>query len=784
MRRWQQILAWMGLLLAGMPARSGDLASRLVGPIKGSGGAPRATWRELAGQKALDLQCPFDETGARRLFWDLPVSLDLRPVAGLRLTFHCADPGPIGQFSIYLRSNGVWHEASFAPQTPGNWEQIDIAKARTRPEGSANGWSRVDTIRIAAWRGEDRHTSMQLADIQTIAANPTVAILRGLGDTTYAGRIASALSLHGIQANIIDQADAQAPHLRAYRVLFVPHLPRPDAAVEEALLSYVANGGYPIVFYTVPERVLAALGLEATSYLGASQFAEGLGGVAFQGTPIPGAPERFIQHSRNIMGCRPRADQVAAWWIDATGKVTSHPAILVSPRGAWMTHVYQARDHWDGPRALLALAARFAPELWRTAALARLREAPRTIGADDMSAVVEAFQIAPPQTRTLVQKAVLNHNQAICHLAARRNLDALAEAEDCRRHLTAAVLSQTTPPAGEFRGAWCHRAEGIQGWTWEQTAGQLHTLGFTDIFPNVATASSAGYPSALLPPSTACRTKGDQLAACLKACHPRGIRVHAWLLCLSLGTEGAATRARSLESEGRLQTGSAGAVAPYLCPNHPANIALLRNTVQELAAKYPVDGIHLDFVRFAGEDYCYCPRCRQAFERRIGQRVRNWPRDARGVHRDQWLSFRRASISSLAKELRDTAKATRPSVLVSVAVFENWLTARDTVAQDWQAWCRRGWFDIVCPMNYTSSPTAFRDTVLRQQGQLGSAPVRLLPGIGMSSCRLEPMPLLRQIAATRDLRTGGFVLFEFNETEATQTLPQLAGALARPEALP
>jgi uncharacterized lipoprotein YddW (UPF0748 family) len=397
-----------------------------------------------------------------------------------------------------------------------------------------------------------------------------------------------------------------------------------------------------------------------------------------------------------------------------------------------------------------------------------------------MSAVVRGFQQAPPKAQALVQQAVVAHNQAIRDIGARRFLAALGQAEACREFLVAAVLAQTQAPAGEFRGAWCHRDYGIQGWTWEQTAQRLNALGFTALFPNMLSAASAGYPSNVLPPTKACRENGDQLAACLAACKPQGIQVHAWMLCLSLGTEGAA-RTSVLAGAGRLQTNSSGATTPYLCPTNPTNVELLRDAVQELAKRYPtLNGIHFDFIRYAGQDYCFCPHCRHAFEKQLGHQLENWPQDAQTTYRSQWQAFRRATISDLLKNLRDTAKGTNPSLAISAATFENWLTARDTVAQDWQAWCRRGWLDMVCPMNYTKEPNAFRDTVLRQQTQLAGARVRLYPGIGLSSYRLEPMPLLRQIDATRELGTGGFLLFEFNETEATRTLPQLVPALSSP----
>lgn len=773
-------LAILGFVLALPCFGTGGLAARLTGPIATNPGTPKAVWGQVAGQRALHLECPFDKTSAQRCFWDLPVRLDLRDAVGLRLVLRCADPAPVAQFNVYIRSDGVWHAASFSPQGTGQWEQIQILKSATRPEGTSKGWGQVDCIRLAAWRGENRATSMQLADLQTITGSPTVAILRGRGETTYAARIATALKEFGILPNLIDQADATAARLQAYDVLFVPFLPNPDPATENALLAYIRNGGHPIVFYNLPERLLEALGFAAGTYLAASRLPGGLGGVVFQGNALPGAPERFIQHSGNIMSTPPKAGQVVAWWADSAGNLTSHPAILLSDRGAWMTHVFQGQDPREGPRALLALAGRYSPELWRTATLARLSDAPRNIGADDMSAVVRDFQQAPPKAQALVQQAVVAHNQAIRDLGARRYLAAIDQAEACRKFLVAAVLAQTQAPAGEFRGVWCHRDYGIQGWTWEQSAQRLASLGFTAIFPNVLSAASAGYPSDVLPPTKACRERGDQLAACLAACKPRGIQVHAWMLCLSLGTEGAA-RTSVLAGAGRLQTNSAGATTPYLCPTHPANIELLRDAVRELATRYPtLDGIHFDFIRYAGQDYCFCPHCRSAFEKQLGKRLAKWPQDAQTTHRDQWLAFRRSAISDLVKTMRDTAKTANPSLAISAATFENWLTARDTVGQDWQVWCRRGWLDLICPMNYTKEPGAFRDTVLRQQNQLAGARVRLLPGIGLSSYRLEAMPLLRQIGATRELRTGGFMLFEFNEAEATQTLPQLVPALSSP----
>ena len=46
----------------------------------------------------------------------------------------------------------------------------------------------------------------------------------------------------------------------------------------------------------------------------------------------------------------------------------------------------------------------------------------------------------------------------------------------------------------------------------------------------------------------------------------------------------------------------------YTSPLHPAAQDHTAAVIGEIAAKYPVDGIHLDYVRFPNEDFDYSPR--------------------------------------------------------------------------------------------------------------------------------------------------------------------------------
>ena len=152
----------------------------------------------------------------------------------------------------------------------------------------------------------------------------------------------------------------------------------------------------------------------------------------------------------------------------------------------------------------------------------------------------------------------------------------------------------------------------------------------------------------------------------------------------------------------------------------------------ELVRMYKVDGVHFDYIRYPDGNSCFCDGCRTRFEAKLGRRVAQWPQDTRRDEevRSAWLAFRRAGIDTVVRRVAQEARAIRPSVQISAAVFRNWPLDRDNVGQDWGMWCEQGWLDFVCPMDYVDSNVAFRNMVSTQKTFAGK--VRLYPGIGLS----------------------------------------------------
>jgi uncharacterized lipoprotein YddW (UPF0748 family) len=231
-----------------------------------------------------------------------------------------------------------------------------------------------------------------------------------------------------------------------------------------------------------------------------------------------------------------------------------------------------------------------------------------------------------------------------------------------------------------------------------------------------------------------------------------------------------------MRQAGRLQAEAGGTVKPWLCPSHPDNQRLEIDSMVEVARNYPVDGIHFDYIRYPDGDHCYCAGCRDRFQRASGEGVNMaWPKDvqADGPLRAAWLEWRRGNITAVVKAVSEEARAVRPQIKISAAVFPNWANDRDGIGQDWKLWCDRGYLDFVCPMDYTPSNRRFDGMVAQQRDWAGRVPS--YPGIGVSASRSRfgADRTIEQILITRGHKTGGFVIFNYGAPESRELLPLL-----------
>ena len=142
--------------------------------------------------------------------------------------------------------------------------------------------------------------------------------------------------------------------------------------------------------------------------------------------------------------------------------------------------------------------------------------------------------------------------------------------------------------------------------------------------------------------------------------------------------------------------------------------------VRELLARYPVSGIHLDFIRYPGPGYGKSDILAEKFEQIWGIDPRLLPERLSAETVTAWLDgaqppadrvlttaalfwneFRAGQVTQLLREVRLAVDHDgAPGAALSAAVFPEPLAAYLENGQEWQAWASEGLVDALYPMAY------------------------------------------------------------------------------------
>ena len=790
-----------------IPAYAGPLIAAELTP--GAARPSTAAWQPMQGslpltivregeRRALRLPCNFKGTEIERASWDRPVQLDLSACRGLRFDVYCADSSPISSFSLYLHSRSGWYVGSFHPVRNKGWSSIVVAKSSMRSEEQPAGWGQIDRLRISAWRGENADTEFYLANLALDGADAPLAIIRAdsacapgsdeaKAVATFTASMGAQLDALGLSCAVVSDADVTADRLKGKTVAILPHNPGMPAAVVRELVAYMAAGGKLLAFYSLPPELAEAGGIVRGAHLRETQPGE-FASIRATDAGLPGQPVQVGQASWNIYRCAALAgrSRVVATWFTVEGKPTGEPALIASSNCIFMSHVLLDDDPANKRALLLAMLGSLDEGLWKKS-LADARDRAGRFGpyAEMQEALRGIRRAARGNERALLlaEEARVFYSQALQWERDKKYSEALRAVQQARESAVAAYCAAQQPQRDESRAWWCHSAFGVAGQTWDEAVGALARNGFTAVIPNMLWGGVAFYNSTVLPVAPAVQEQGDQLAACLAACRKHGVQCHVWKVNWNMGHQTPQEFIDRMVAAGRTQMGFDGSAEPrWLCPSHPANQQLEIDAMVEVATKYDVDGIHFDYIRYPDGEHCFCPGCRARFEAVLGRPVPHWPADTRKepAIRHAWLDFRRANITKVVAAVHQAVKQQKPKLQISAAVFPNWTVDRDGVGQDWQLWCERGYLDFVCPMDYTPDLEKFASLVERQRTWAGKVPLR--PGIGLSTWPGAPdVPkLVEMVKLTRQLKTGGFTIFNYGSNEAARVLPLCGQGLTRP----
>lgn len=585
----------------------------------------------------------------------------------------------------------------------------------------------------------------------------------------------------GLAADVASDASL-ANALASRSVAILVDCTEPPAAQISALRDFVGKGGRLIVAYSPSGPLAGIVGVSQGRYIKG-------GGGAFETMDFvqdrpQNIPPSVGQSSSSILTALPikGRSRVIAWWSGRDGKRTEHPAVMMSDRGFWLTHVISPDGNSAAKgRLLVALAAHLDQSLWKEAAQTRFATA-RKAGPWQSPTTAYKAAVAMPDSPRRSQLLQTVKEASRLELMARRKMEdgrhavAWMLAGELERAMKEAYGLAQKPASGEIRAVWDHAGTGLGDWP--STCRALKAAGVTDILVKVGGPGFSYCDVPSLPRSTV--VEGDQLKACVAAAKPLGLRVHAWLICFST-TEATPSRLDRFRKDGWLLDATKGASSAWIDPANPAARARIVRAAEEMLCRYKVDGIHLDFVRYPDYYGSLGTGTRVRFETDRGKTVAKWPDDAkRQPVFGELVRWRTAQVTALVADIRAMQRRRAPGRLVTAAVLGKYPTCVESVGQDWMAWIECGYVDYVFPMNYTEDISKFNE-LLATQLRKKSVARRVVGGIGVTAAesRLASDQVIDQIAALRRGGAAGFALFDLDSFLVREVLPILGLGMVR-----
>lgn len=338
----------------------------------------------------------------------------------------------------------------------------------------------------------------------------------------------------------------------------------------------------------------------------------------------------------------------------------------------------------------------------------------------------------------------------------------------------------------------------------------------------------------------------DFPAVLIRECHERQIAVHAWFFDFAEGADAQVVRqhpewlARS--PQGRPTTDEVLRGRPYrlawMCPARRPGYAdqWLIPLVEEFAARYDVDAIHHDYVRYPGDlapdTYCFCDYCLEAIPRYASYYSEarpddpllspmdrphleaHWEKSPRvlppnwkdygremksrlllegsffpGGNRDLdyfFYEYRAHQVALFTREVKEAVAKRKPAVEFSAAVFRNPVQSGRFIGQDWRRFAP--FVDTLMPMDYRSHYAGDFEAHLellaenvRQQKEWARGFKRLWIGIAayqLYAAERDPLVRMRTL-----LREGGPLdelraAFAPVEAPLASAAPELRAAIA------
>lgn len=279
----------------------------------------------------------------------------------------------------------------------------------------------------------------------------------------------------------------------------------------------------------------------------------------------------------------------------------------------------------------------------------------------------------------------------------------------------------------------------------------------TVIYPSAIEPMDACITGSFLPPQSSMLNGYDPLAFAIEECHKRGMQLHAWVVAIpgnkatqlkALGSYALSKRVPELiikTSEGNM-----------LDPGVPETADYLASICEEIVKGYDIDGLNFDYIRYPEKEIRFSDAASYRKYAQPGQSLADW---------------RRSNTNRIVQIIHDKVKAIKPWVAISCSPVGKYAdtqrysaggwNALNAVSQDAKLWIKKGWMDILMPMQYFRGNNYYPFALDWQEDSYGRT---IASGLGVYQIdrNQQNWPLAemeRQISWCRQHGLGGQVFF-------------------------
>jgi uncharacterized lipoprotein YddW (UPF0748 family) len=375
---------------------------------------------------------------------------------------------------------------------------------------------------------------------------------------------------------------------------------------------------------------------------------------------------------------------------------------------------------------------------------------------------------------------------------------------------------EAPPPKQEVRALWVIRTTLTSPEKIKEMVKRAREANFNTLIVQVRGRGDAYYRSKWEPRAE--ELKGmpesfDPLAMVVKEAHRAGLKVHAWI---NMGFASAAdtlpTSPEHIVNKHPEWLMVHKAVAVQLLkfnPKDPEYLKILSKQVDQDKSEieglyasyavpevkehlysiamdvldhYEVDGIHLDYIRYASKSLDYNRVTLERFRSEIEKSMT--PEEKKNLAAmavsdplvytttfpERWPQFLQDQVTALVERIAVGIKARKPGALLTAAVLANDEAALSRCSQDWKLWLARGYLDAVCPMAYTADTEIFRKQIQKARSA-ATGGRQLWAGVGCYQMPVESA--IEKIELARGTGAEGIVLFSYDHMiKASKTNPK------------